>query len=168
MAVNCTIHLPNYNTGTTTCVGNRATCGANAMLTGVWDGNVLQEPITAARVEDLRLKIRSQITAYDAHSTFNAPLYEPNPIVVGGVVSATTPNNLANMVNSLYATGYVVQNATTPVTHSAWDQLVTRYNVVRQNCVCNSDCSCNAVCACHGDCGCNYSDRRLKDSIVYI
>ena len=45
--------------------------------------------------------------------------------------------------------------------------LVNQYNLMRQDCICNSDCGCNAVCSCHNDCGCNYSDRRLKEEIVY-
>jgi len=44
----------------------------------------------------------------------------------------------------------------------ASESVRVKYNIIRQNCICNSDCSCNAVCSCHNDCGCHYSDPRLK------
>jgi hypothetical protein len=49
-----------------------------------------------------------------------------------------------------------------------WTRLLSKYNTLRQDCICNSDCACNLVCACHNDCGCNYSDQRLKENIVFV
>lgn len=49
-----------------------------------------------------------------------------------------------------------------------WNAIINSYNVIRQNCICNSDCHCNAVCACFNNCGCNYSDERLKENIKFI
>lgn len=48
-------------------------------------------------------------------------------------------------------------NALSEVTWAGqWSTLVTRYEVMRQDCICNSDCGINFSCACHNDCGCNY------------
>ncbi|EPZ52288.1 hypothetical protein M902_1763 [Bacteriovorax sp. BAL6_X] len=35
-------------------------------------------------------------------------------------------------------------------------ELLTYYNTIRADCICNSDCNCNAVCNCHNNCGCHY------------
>jgi len=48
-----------------------------------------------------------------------------------------------------------------------YNSLVSQYNALREDCICNSDCSCNAVCSCHNNCGCHYSDKRLKKEIQY-
>lgn len=53
------------------------------------------------------------------------------------------------------------------ITVTNYNELLTRYNYLKSDCICNSDCNCNAVCACHGNCGCNYSDLRLKMEICY-
>lgn len=52
--------------------------------------------------------------------------------------------------------------------------LRAKYQEMRNDCVCNSNCnsystcSCYSDCGCHNNCGCNYSDKNLKEDIVYI
>jgi len=38
-----------------------------------------------------------------------------------------------------------------------WSELISSFNNLCSNCVCNTDCSCNTVCSVVSDCGCNYS-----------
>jgi hypothetical protein len=54
------------------------------------------------------------------------------------------------------------------ITAAQWQAIISSYNTITQDCICNSDCACNAVCACYNDCGCNYSDERLKTNIILV
>jgi len=158
----CTSH----NTGTTTCSGHRAACAANRPIAW-WDGDLNGETADAANVDELRVNIRAEVLAYNAHATYNIGLTEAGAYTTATVQAASQHNNLANMVTGMTGTGNTPQASPEIITDIEWDALITNYNVARQNCICNTDCSCNAVCACHGDCGCNYSDERLKKNIEY-
>jgi len=48
------------------------------------------------------------------------------------------------------------------------NEIVTAYDSITRQCLCNSDCGCNSQCVCNGNCGCHYSDRRLKQDIEYV
>jgi hypothetical protein len=54
------------------------------------------------------------------------------------------------------------------ITAAQWQAIISSYNTITQDCICNSDCACNAVCACYNDCACNYSDERLKTNIILV
>lgn len=56
----------------------------------------------------------------------------------------------------------------TKISMTYHNEIITKYNKVTQQCLCNSDCSCNSQCVCNTDCGCHYSDRRLKKDITYL
>lgn len=161
----CAPHTCSYhNTGTSTCSGHRGTCGTNRTLSWYAYEN---ETITAARVDELRYKIRDEVYTWNQHAWYETGLTEAASITAGQPITNELFNNLDNMVGYIYGgyvqdmgDGYLIDNL-------YWDQLMDRYNSIRQNCICNSDCACNAICACYGDCGCNYSDERLKHDIEY-
>lgn len=101
------------------------------------------------------------------------------PVGIGQNVTTSTtffwgfPVTVSSFVNSY---SDPADNTTSPNSYDAgnliedthWSTLLTKYNTMRQDCICNSDCSCNAVCYCHNDCACNYSDKRLKENIKYL
>jgi hypothetical protein len=63
----------------------------------------------------------------------------------------------------------VSTNTGNTVNTSTWNSILSSYNTLRQDCICNSDCHCNNVCSCYGNCGCNYaSDERLKEKVQLI
>jgi hypothetical protein len=125
--------------------------------------------VTAADINLLRSSIRDEIARYDSHGDYGPyTLYEGTAFSPGATTATSGQyNNLRTMVAYLttvpasLAAGTKVQ-----ITH--WTELKARYDVIRQDCICNSDCSCNNVCSCHNDCGCNYSDQRLKENIKFI
>jgi len=143
----------NHNTGTTTCVGPRGSCGSNRTLS--WyatEGNA----ITATTIDELRYKIRDEVYTWNQHAWYETGLTEAAGIPAGAAIQNETFNNLDNMVGYIYG-GYVQDMYDgSLIDNLYWDQLIDRYNVIRQNCICNSDCACNAVCACYGDC-CHYA-----------
>ena len=54
------------------------------------------------------------------------------------------------------------------ITRVDYNRLVKAIELVAKACKCNSDCACNLVCNCNADCGCNYSDKRLKENIIFL
>ena len=144
---------------------NTGTCSTNRALTFsdfAQGGN-----ITATQVEEMRVKIRDELARYNLHANYNYTLYQPTAIGAGGIVDDTHYNNLNDMIRQAYGSD-INKAAGQLIDDADWDNLISYYNVVRQNCICNTDCSCNNVCACHNDCDCNYSDERLKENIKYL
>lgn len=56
----------------------------------------------------------------------------------------------------------------TTINRVDYNNLVNAIKKIAKSCKCNSDCACNLVCNCNADCGCNYSDRRLKENIIFL
>lgn len=153
------------------CTGHTAGCPTNMPITW-WDGNLDQEVITASKIDDLRVKIRTLVSQFVVNPNYSTVVaLEPNAIVAGSTkVVATQMNNLDTMLTDIG--GHVVPDLPNvfvggDVTDVEWDDLLSKYDIIRQLCVCNSDCNCNAVCTCNADCLCNYSDERLKVNIEY-
>jgi hypothetical protein len=102
--------------------------------------------ISAAQINDLELMVQQTLN-----------VTEP----VGSTAAVyTNPADATTAANS-YSSGALIDDA-------HWIALRDKYNIMRQDCICNSDCTCNAVCNCHRDCGCNYSDERLKQNITFL
>ena len=167
----CSPHTcTNHNTGTTTCGGHRASCATNRSLSIGTDA-VAGTLITASDIDAFRTNLRAEIDAYNNHRWYStAAQTEASAYTANSTeISAAHLNNLSAMTDALVGGGIYQRNNTYEIDDYDWDVLLTRYNTIRQNCVCNSDCACNNVCACHGDCGCNYaSDIRLKENIQYL
>lgn len=169
-------HCDNHGTGTTTCVEHRGECSTNRPFNPSGEFGVQGATIRASDVDLLRGLIRDELARYNLHALYEFPLRQE-----GGYGSSTTIDN--SHINDLeqmtfdgngaeggvqgqpalasYADGAIVDDGN-------WISLRDKYNLLRQDCICNSDCACNNVCACHNDCGCNYSDERLKTNIKYL
>lgn len=72
--------------------------------------------------------------------------------------------DMQNASNLLDAFGVVVDYPTNAdkIQLNFINNVISKYRLIIQRCLCNSDCACNSVCSCNLNCGCNYSDRRLK------
>jgi hypothetical protein len=183
---------------TTTCAGHRAACPTNnaAGLSGSFA--VQGGLITAADINALKNAIRTELTRYSLHRSFPnsgamSLAYASQSATVGNHVANSTViddahiddyEQMAQRVNNVVepvGTSYAVltdaaDGTTSPLNYNAgdliedthWATLLSKYNTMRQDCICNSDCACNNVCNCHNDCACNYSDERLKENIQYL
>ena len=181
------------SSGTTTCSNHRGGCPTNRPLSSSTEFAVTTGRVRADDIENLRANIRDELARYQLHSTsFGATFAgvaqrQPGGYNSSTVISAAQINDLELMVQQTnnvnepvgttpavftdpadagtaansYSSGQLVDDA-------HWIALRDKYNIMRQDCICNSDCTCNAVCNCHRDCGCNYSDERLKQNITYL
>ena len=158
-----------YGTGTTTCVEHRGACATNRSLTA-------PDPVVGGRInrndiENLRASIMDEIDRYNLYQTANSlgtyTKYDPGGFSSGQVINNSHINNLNDTVANLNNPGISRADGSL-IDEAGWQAIFDRYNIVRQDCICNSDCSCNNVCACHNDCDCNYSDTRLKENIQFI
>ena len=161
-----------YGTGVTTCVYHRGSCATNRPYGGTGDLGVSGRYVRAGDVENLRANIMAEIDAFNNWQTYHGrPAYgkaDPGVISGGNTVRASHINNLRATVDQLRGTGYGNQSVGGTVTAPVWSAVLASYNLIRQDCICNSDCSCNNVCACHNNCDCNYSDERLKENIKFV
>ncbi len=189
------VYCNQNSTGTTTCYQHRAACAANRPLASSTEFAISTGRVTAADIEDLRTKITDELTRYKTHLTnsntinhFGGISYQAQTAInssrliyaadINGMESmVTATNNVNEPVGSNYAAYTNPADGTTApnsysagggITASHWTTLRDKYNIMRQDCICNSDCTCNAVCNCHRDCGCNYSDERLKQNIKFL
>jgi hypothetical protein len=181
------------SSGTTTCSNHRGGCSTNRPLSSSAEFAITTGRITQADIEDLRSKINAELDRYKQHSSgFGATFSgvanrQTSAFTTSTVISAAhindmelmtqQTNNVNEPVGSNYASYTDPADATggnnsyssgTVMTTGQWSTLRDKYNIMRQDCICNSDCTCNAVCNCHNDCGCNYSDERLKQNITYL
>jgi hypothetical protein len=178
-------HCSEHGTGTTTCAGHRASCSTNRQLT--FTSYTQNGLIRAEDVNALRTAIRDEVARYNLHRSFDVTQRQATAYTTSTQVSSAHINDMETMsqqvnnVNEPVGTSYAVltdpADATTaPNSYSAnsridfshWNTLLSKYNTMRQDCICNADCACNLVCSCHNDCGCNYSDERLKENIEYV
>jgi hypothetical protein len=158
-------HCNAHNLGTTTCVGHRAACATNNVLS--MSSEFTSGRVTAYDIDLLRSSIRAEVTTYDAHASYGPyTQYQDTEYNAATVILPSQHNDLEAMAAYFAGPATNVMSAQTIAATDWWD-LKNKYDSLRQNCICNADCSCNAVCACHNDCGCNYSDYRLKKDIVY-
>lgn len=70
--------------------------------------------------------------------------------------------DIGAQINSYYPT------IGTTINRLDYNKLVEAIKRIARSCKCNSDCACNLVCHCNSNCGCNYSDRRLKENIIFL
>jgi hypothetical protein len=178
-------HCSNHGTGTTTCSGHRASCASNRTLS--FTSYTQNGLIRATDVNALRQAIRDEIARYNLHRSFSITQRQGTAYSTSTQVSAAhindmdlmaqQVNNVIEPVGTSFAQLSAASNTNTAansyaqntrVNFSHWNTLLSKYNTMRQDCICNADCACNLVCSCHNDCGCNYSDERLKENIEFI
>lgn len=161
-------HCSGHGTGYTTCSGHRAACSTNRVpgFTDAIQGGI----IYASDVNELRSNLRAEVDAYNNHRLFSTSTATEATAYTASAteIQATHINEISKMTNTLWGGGVLAKDTNYEIDDYDWDQLISRYNNIRQNCICNTDCACNNVCSCHGDCGCNYSDIRLKQNIQFL
>jgi hypothetical protein len=161
-----------YGTGTTTCASHRAACATNRVYGGSADLGISGRNVKGPDVENLRANIMAEIDSYNnwyaAKGLSGLGKADPGFLGTGATIRSSHLNNLRATVDQLRGTGMANQPVGASITAANWTSILNSYNLIRQDCICNSDCACNSVCACHNDCGCNYSDERLKENIKFI
>lgn len=179
----CAPHYCNsHSTGTASCAGHRLPCPTNrqASVDNLSAGfGVIGGAVLASDIESLRANIRDELAAWDVRYPGRI-YYQASAYIAGSTpIQAAHVTELDNMTGQrsdadVYTPpsdgDYSAPGA--EILDDHWwagvaDSLKERYNLMRSNCICNTDCSCNAICACYGDCGCNYSDKQLKQEIIY-
>jgi hypothetical protein len=179
-------HCASHGTGTTTCTGHRASCATNRPVSSS-SFAVAGQTITATDINLLKTAINDEIARYKQHRSFSTKTSATSTISNSQLIDDAHINEFSSVVQAItnvvepvgssfanlrddpdlttaaqtYAAGNTIED-------TDWSGLRSRYDTMRQDCICNSDCSCNLVCSCHNDCGCNYSDIRLKRNIEYI
>lgn len=179
-------HCSNHGTGTTTCSNHRGSCSTNRPYSP--SGNFTAGSITASDINALRTAIRDEIARYNLHRDHSITARQSSAYTTSTLVQNEHVNDMETMVydgnitrervgvNYATLTAVGTNSGITKSSYSDgqtilashWTTLKSRYDTLRQDCICNSDCSCNLVCACHNDCGCNYSDMRLKNNIKFL
>lgn len=125
-----------------------------AVTAGIVSGSIADEMPTV-NSEDEALKVVGGPGSLGNTVIPNPSAYPPG----ASVASGTADVDPALIDNSFPVGSYI--------TAADYQKMLTNYNNLKADCICNSDCNCNAVCSCHGNCGCNYSDMRLKMEICY-
>jgi hypothetical protein len=181
------------SSGTTTCSNHRGACSTNRPLSPSAEFALTTGRVRADDIENLRANIRDELARYQLHSTSFGAAFggvaqrQPTGFNSSTIISAAQINDLELMVQQTNNVNEPVGSTAAVFTDPAdattaansysagsliddahWIALRDKYNIMRQDCICNSDCTCNAVCNCHRDCGCNYSDERLKQNIKFL
>lgn len=190
----CIGHNPNYSSGNATCSSHRDACASNRVISLSGDFGTTGQKINASDVETLRASIVAELVVWNAWNTANSQgtfaVTDPGTINSTVVINHTNITQLNNDLSAIVnytatsntegAAWTVTNNGTISdpgqgskatgdlVTGPNWTAILSSYNIIRQDCICNSDCHCNTVCTCYGNCGCNYSDARLKENIEFI
>ena len=157
-------HCTSHGTGTTTCSNHRGSCPSNRVLNSF--GISTSDTIVASELEHMRGQIRDELGRWNLHANYNYTIRSPGTISSGSVIEDPVVEDLMQMVSDVHGSSGHSDRDGLLIEDTDWgiaaESVRVKYNIIRQNCICNSDCSCNAVCACHNDCGCHYSDPRLK------
>ena len=156
-------HCTNHGTGTSTCTGHRAGCASNRVLPGTVPTSISGQALSADAITALKTYMNAEIDRYRQHRLYARMTPISATFAKNSAIIASEWTSIITHFFGVGATPVVGD----PLNSSFWDVLISRYNRVRQDCICHSDCACNSVCTCHNNCNCNYSDRRLKQDIQY-
>jgi len=151
------------------CSVNAPACSSNATSFGVTVTS--SHDIAATHVNDLRISIDNERTTRRGKSADF-----PTSVDTDDTVDASHADDMKDSINEMVVMAgdsvtaqvtdtYVIGDV---IEASDINNLRSKINELRADCVCDSDCGANAVCTCHGDCECNYSDKRLKQNIKYL
>ena len=184
----------NTSNGNTGCNQHRDACSTNRATSLSSSFGVSGQAIYASDIENLRANIIAEIGRWNDwnsnNRSANYTVSNPGTISGGQAINHTNINNLndslAAIVNYTATStdgeggGWTItdngkesnpnigRNSGNTIDPGGWNAILSAYNTLRQDCICNSDCHCNTVCTCYGNCGCNYSDERLKENIKLI
>jgi len=156
-------HCTNHGTGTASCGGHRTSCSTNNPLAGNIPLTLSGSPVYADQITALKSTMNTELDRYRQHRFFSSM-----PLIgdTFGANTAIDSGTWSDMATVFFNTTPVPTHGS-PLSDTFWQALLSKYNTIRQDCICNTDCACNLVCSCHNNCGCNYSDERLKEDIVY-
>ena len=160
----CAPHYCNsHDTGTAGCGGHRTSCSTNRTLTGGVPATLSGSPVYASGITELKNLMNAELDRYRQHR-----FYVSLPLIAAGFASngPIDSGGWASMATTFFNTT-PTPSASSPLDNVFWQAMLAKYDIIRQDCICNTDCACNAVCGCHGNCDCNYSDERLKQDISY-
>lgn len=149
------------------CVYNRASCSSNRIITlsNVTSGNVIK----AADIELLRANTINEIDRWNQNHKYDFQKSSSVPFGSGELIDTSKVNKLIlDLNNTNHGTTPTISEGQIIKATDLANSMLSLYNSLRTDCICNSDCGAHAVCTCHGNCGCNYSDINLKVNIQYI
>lgn len=131
--------------------GHRPPCPSNRPATSV-PTTIAGQRLYAWQIELLKNYMNEELQRYRQH-----PSYANQPTITA-TFEAGTPIDETEWQN-VYWAFFGIGNApgdNSTLSNVYWTQMIDQYNVVRQNCICNSDCGCNTVCTCNINCLCHY------------
>lgn len=145
-------HCTNHGTGTASCTGHRTSCGTNRVLPASVPASISGQPIYADQITTLKTYMNAELDRYRQHRYFASMGTITSTFTKNGPISAA---GWAELGTKFFSTGGMPSSGS-PLNGSFWTALISKYNQIRQDCICNTDCACNLVCSCHNDCGCHY------------
>lgn len=119
--------------------------------------------VRAADINVVKNKVRDLVKKYNTSDKFVAgrggaiPLTEASNYGTNTVIQNEQYNNIHNMYRGLGGSAVATKHNGDLIIPSDWTTLISRFNTICNNCICNTDCACNTVCSVNADCGCNYS-----------
>lgn len=146
------------------CAGHYAS-GSNAwkvnstVISNIANGKTVK----SSDINVVKNKIRDLAKKYNASDVFVANRGGKIPITEGSnynsstKINATQFNNIENMYVGIGGSPVANKSKGDIVIDEDWSRLISRFNALCENCICNTDCHCNTVCSVNADCGCNYS-----------
>lgn len=164
----CTPSHCNSNCYSDTCAGNMVKCPTNASIFGsdvVTGVNIA----LASHINDLRISVDDERVNRRGYTADFPTLVDSDDLV-----DEQHFEDLRDSINEMVGqtgddtTVTITDTYTGTISASEMNNLRTKINELRVDCVCDSDCGANSVCSCHGNCGNNYSDEKLKKEIEYL
>lgn len=156
-------HCTNHGTGTASCGGHRTSCSTNRPLTSGVPLSLSGSPAYASSINELKGLMNAELDRYRQHRFFTSLALIGSSFAPNSPISSSGWTSMA----TTFFNSTPTPSAGSALSDAFWQGMLAKYNVIRQDCICNTDCACNAVCSCHNNCDCNYSDERLKKDIVY-
>ncbi len=138
------------------CNANRPSCSSNRVVTlsNVHPGDV----ISHSDLETLRVNAINEISRWNENHSYNFPITATTPINAGSIIKAS---DFDSLIYDLSSTGHGSTNQVSPGSiidaGTLANSMLSLYNNLRTNCICNSDCGSHQVCSCHGNCNCHYN-----------
>jgi len=145
-------------------LGSRGGCLTNRPLTTT--ANVAEgAPINVDILEEVRQKIRAELTRWNEHRYHDFTVTQPTPYTTSTIITDNHVEELYFMVDKVTGgQGFMADRDGELIDATDWAgpdiyarSIYEKYEIVRKDCICNSDCSCNSVCTCNNNCECNYT-----------
>ena len=149
---------------------HRPACAANRpiSISGVAAGALIR----AADIETLRTNTVNEITQWNNHVSYQFSIRSNSAFSAGEVIDDAKTNNLILDLNGTgHGSAGVVSVGSVITASKIASEMLSLYNSLRTDCICNSYMNVYSSCSCNSNycAGCNgYSDNRLKTEIKEI